>query len=131
MQDRRQLRIQSRDARPVGIAGRHRFGVTGDDGCLQCIEAARSAQLARSSERLHPASDLKLVPQFAVLIQHEDGLARCVGARSRARIVQFHQSEQSVGFGFVRRNGREHAAHAQRFIAEFRTLPVLAARRAV
>ena len=36
-----------------------------------------------------------------------------------------------MGFGLVRRDGGEHAAHAKRFIAELGTQPVLAARRGV
>src|SRR5438132_13848207 len=83
--DRRQLRIESGDARPVGIARRPRLGVAGDNGRLEGVEAARSAQLARPPERLHPPPDLELVPECAVLVQHEDGLARCVGTRRRAR----------------------------------------------
>ena len=106
-------------------------GVAGDNGRLQGIEAARSAKLARPPERLHPPPNLELIPERAVLVEHEDRLARRVGTRRRARGVQLHQGQQSMGFGLVRRDGGEHAAHAKRFVAELGTQPVLAARRGV
>ena len=69
--------------------------------------------------------------QRAVLLEHQNRLARGIGARRRARGVQLHQRQQTVGFGLVRRDRSQHAAHAKRFMAELRTQPMLAARRGI
>jgi hypothetical protein len=43
--------------------------MAGNDGCLEGVKAAPSAQLARSGERLHPAANLDLIPECPVLVQ--------------------------------------------------------------
>ena len=50
---------------------------------------------------------------------------------SPAASVQLHQRQQAVGFGLLRRDQSEHAAHAQRVVAELRPQPFVAPRRRV
>ena len=47
------------------------------------------------------------------------------------RGVQLHQRQHAVRFGLLRRDRGEHAGHAQRFVAELRAQPVVAARRGI
>ena len=105
--------------------------MTGGDGRLQGIKAARAGQFARPTERQHPPPDLQLVPQGAVLVRQKDRLADRVGARRHARGVELHQGQQPMGFGFVRCDYGEHAAQAERLVAELRPQPVLAARGSI
>jgi hypothetical protein len=61
---RRQLRIESGNARPVGITGSTRLGVAGDNGGLEGIKTARSAQLARASLQAKKAIDAHVLGQL-------------------------------------------------------------------
>src|SRR5207237_9280744 len=105
--------------------------VAGVKGGLQGKAAAPPAKRVRPPKRLHSPPDLELIPECAILVQYKDRLSLSVDTRSRARCVQLHQGEQSMGFGLVRREDGEHAAHTKRFVAELRTLPIFTACRNV
>src|SRR6202011_4708542 len=96
---RRQFRVKSGYARPFGLSSGRRLRVAGDNRRLKGVEAAGSAKLTRSPERLHAAANLELVPERTVLLQQQNRLARGIGPRGRARGVQLHQGKQSMGFG--------------------------------
>jgi hypothetical protein len=105
--------------------------MTGDDGGLQGVKAARAVQLPRSRERLHPAPNLELVPERAVLFEQQNRFAQRVGACRRARRVQLHEGEQAMRLRLRRCDRGEHPAHPQCFVAERRSQPVLAAGRRI
>src|SRR5882724_13338817 len=70
-----ELRIKRGYAQPVGLLGRPRLRMAGNDRRLQRIEAAGAAEATRARQRLHAPPDLQLVPERAVLVEHQDGLA--------------------------------------------------------
>src|SRR6476660_4637589 len=80
----RELPIKSGDARPLRILWRPCLGMAGENGRLEGVKTASSAELACSPKRQHPPLDLELVPEGAVLVQYEDRSALCVSARGSA-----------------------------------------------
>ena len=79
----RELRVERRDARPVGLVRCARARMTRGDRRLQRVRAARAAQLLGALERREPAADEQLIPVRPVLIEQQDRLARRV-RRARA-----------------------------------------------
>src|SRR5262245_5428003 len=91
-----------RDARPARLRGGPGAGVTGGDGGLEHVRASLTARRRRPIERGEPTTDEELVPERAVLIEEQDGLARRAQTRPRARRLDLHQRDQAVGLGLVR-----------------------------
>ena len=60
------------------------------DGRLQSVEPGRAVERPGPAERQQSPPDLQRVPQRAVLVEQEDGLAHGVGARRGARGVELH-----------------------------------------
>ena len=98
----------------------------GDRG-LQRIRAEGAAQLLRARQRLQAAPDQQLVPTAAVLVEQQHGFAVLAHARVQARGLDLHQRHQPVHLGFARRQRGQHAAQPQRFLAQRRPHPIIAA----
>src|SRR5581483_8342343 len=98
---------------------------------LEDVEAGLAAELLRARESRETATDQKVVPAGAVLIEEEDRLSAGTDPRPQARRLDLHESDEAVDLGFVGGELGEDPSEAERLFAERRTDPVRAARRAV
>ncbi len=98
--------------------------------CSAYGPACRQARCARSSAA-RPRRIKQVIPARAVLFEQKDRLAVRPRARACARGLDFHQRDEAVHFGLVRRELGEDAAEAQRVFAELRTHPVVAGGRRI
>jgi hypothetical protein len=101
------------------------------DGGLHDIRAGRLAEPLGAQQRREAPADQELVPAAAVLLQQRDGLSGRAEPRPQARRLDLHQRHQAVHLGVTRAELGQHAAQAERLVAEFRPGPVFAGGRGV
>ena len=95
-----------------------RLRVAGNDRGLQGVETSRAAKFARRPSACMPRRIWNGSQSARFCSNSRIGSPAAISARGGARRVQFHQGEQSMGFGLVRRDGGQHPAHPKRFMAE-------------
>jgi hypothetical protein len=105
--------------------------VAGRDRGLQHVVAIRTAESLRAIQGRQPALDQEPIPARPILIEQQDRATIGRGARRGARGLQLHQRDQTVDFGIARRESDQHAAQAQRLLAQGRAHPVRAGRRGI
>jgi len=80
--------------------------------------------LLRAIERGEAAANQQLIPARSVLIEQQNRFTRVADAGARTRRLNFHQRDEAVDFGFLRREFGKHTAEAERFFAKRRTHPI-------
>ena len=94
--------------------------MTSDDFGLQRIESICAAELVRTGQRAQAAADLQAVPERAVLVHEQDGIALRIGARRAARGIEFHECEQPMRIRLLRGKLSQYAPQPKRLTAELR-----------
>src|SRR5205823_12620320 len=99
--------------------------MTSGDRRLQRVGSKRASERLRTFERGEPATDEEWVPLPAVLIEEEDRLAGRSHPRPRARRLDLHERNESMGFRLVRETLCDEPVVAVRFQAHCRSHPVV------
>ena len=120
------LFVESGDARPIGFFGSASARVACGDGRLQSVRSQIGGGFFGAVESGESAADEELIPKAAILVQKQNGLAVCGGARGKARSLDFHERDKAVDFRFAGRELGENAAEAQGVFTKGRTHPVVA-----
>jgi drug/metabolite transporter (DMT)-like permease len=123
--------VERGDPAPVGVVGAAGLGVTGGDRGLEDVGADRAADPFGAQQREVAAPDEQLVPAAAVLFEDRDGFAVRTHAGPGPRGLDLHERDQAVHLGLVGREFGEHAAEAQRLVAERGPHPVVTRGRRV
>ena len=77
------------------------------------------------------AADEQAIPQGAVLIEEKDRLSARVDAGAGTGRLNFHQGNEAVDFGLVRRELGEDPPQPQRVFAQPGSEPFIAGRRGI
>src|SRR5690349_11162531 len=77
----RKLFVEAGDARPIRFFGGASASVAGGNGGLQSVRSGCGVRFFREVESGESAANEELIPKAAVLIEKENGLALCAGAR--------------------------------------------------
>ena len=112
-------------------SGVRRARMTSSDRSLERVRARSFTELLRPLECGETTANEELVPERAILIEQQDGLARRTDAGLRPRGLDFHQRDQAVDLGLLRSQPGQDASQAQRVFAERGPHPVFARRRGV
>lgn len=112
--------------RAQSVSAAVRARMTGRDRRLEGVWAQRAAQPLGTVERREPATDEKMVPAPAVLIEQQDRLSRRSGSRPLTRRMDLHQREQAVNLRLVRREPGQDPAEPKRLLAEPGPHPLIA-----
>ena len=88
----------------------------------------RAAQFFRARQSGEAAVNQKLIPQRAILFEHQNWFTACADASTRATRLNFHQRDEAVNFGFAQARVRRDAAKPQRVFAERGAMPVVTRR---
>ena len=112
--------VQAYDLGPVGIGAVAGFGMDGGDGRLNCVGTGGS-KAKRVLGDLQPVLDLRVVPQFAVLIFEQDQIAGGCASGGRTCIVKEHEADEPKYLGLVSKEFGQRATEPKRDAAQVAT----------